>query len=448
MNASMPFSLDHDRSMEDQILLKSALAVVVLRRRALGKARQVRFSGKRQAFHDFTRQSKDKSIESDGKEQVGDQNNKEKYSLHCQSEKSTQELTLFQHHPILAQCRPRGESDQLSLDSYPSGITERSSKFSVSHVESMANLVIPTTIPLYAMYYSHSTVRDDSTTTMTVTAQTETLASPIYDYQNANSPSFHDLDHTKSNKSKIATYGVLDGLLLHLTSQSSFHNRIYSMIMIPVILPVVLGQSGDTFEEKKIMTKILSLCTVLHRFVVLDPTCFEEVMVSICRTLKMLYRHRLDTECVQYRIDRCSNVSSATVGINFNHDTTVKMLDVLAVNMIVLLENIMVLHLKHYGRLTSSTSSMSGHDGKNGMIGSEYVMKILHQELEQLLVPIRIEEMAAFYVRDGRRIHLENQNETCMDDVTDSKAVMCNGLNTGGKLMLRLSLYDIIRKMC
>lgn len=470
MNATRAFSLDHDRSIEDQILLKTALAVVVLRRRALGKARQVRFSGGEQQQHlanDATRSADpssdilplDQQNENDilpndcvgsfekKTEKRKQYDGQEGEEDNPQSKNPEQGVSLFQHHPLLASCpRPKESLTHHSLESCPSTVTERSSKYSISHVESMTNLVIPTTIPLYATYGFHSIDGGGSSADST---RKQYMASPIYDFQNADIPSFHDKDQTKYT-SKIATYSVLDGLLLHLTSQSSFRSRLYPMIIFPVILPVLLRQSADNVDENKTIAKVLSLCTVLHRFILLDDTaCFEDVVMGICKTLKMLYRHQLDAECISYMTNGNRKAPSITVENDPDYNVTIKLIDILAVNMIVLLEKIIALHLKNYRRRHASAISQSIHNETNEMKGVEYTMKILHQELGQLLVPIRMEEMAAFYVRDEHRIHLEKQNGDCIDEATISKRKMiCNGLNTGGKLMLRLSLYDIVRKIC
>jgi hypothetical protein len=438
MNTPLPFSLDHDRSIEDEILLKTALSVVVLRRRALGKAKQqVRFSGEEEQerdANDVLTPQEDPS--STYHPQTKQNENKED---------NQQDIPLFQHHPLLAQC-PRGEiSNSQSFDSCTSSIKEISCTYSISHVQSMANLVIPTTIPLYAMFGSHS--KDCGGVTVD-SSRKQNIASPIYDFQNADTPSFHDVDHTRYT-SNIATYNVLDGLLLHLTSQSSFRDRVYPIIIIPVILPVLTGRRADIEDDDKTMTKkILSLCTALHRFVVLDPTFVEDVVVGVCKTLKMLYRHQLDAECIAYTKNRNSNLSSTTVEHDFNHNVTIKLIDILAVNMIVLLKKVINAQLKCYRHQHASAISQSLHERKNGMVNVEYMMKILHQELGQLLVPVQIEEMASFYVRDLHRIHVEKENEKCCDEATASKTNICKGLNTGGKLMLRLSLYDIVRKIC
>ena len=437
MNTPLPFSLDHDRSIEDEILLKTALSVVVLRRRALGKARQLRFSGEedgqeRDANDVLTRQEDPSST----------------YHLQTKQtenvEDNQQGISLFQYHPLLAQC-PRGEkSNSQSLDSCTSSVKEISCTYSISHVQSMASLIIPTTIPLYAMCGSNS---KDCGGVTADSSRKQNVASPIYDFQNADTPSFHDVDPTRYT-SNIATYNVLDGLLLHLTSQPSFRGRVYPIIIIPVILPVLTGRRVDIEDDNKTMVKILSLCTALHRFVVLDPTYAEDVVVGICKTLKMLYRHQLDAECIAYMKNRNSNLSSTTVEHDFNHNATIKLIDILAVNMIVSLKKVINAQLKCYRHQHASTISQSMHERKNRMMNVEHLMKILHQELGQLLVPVQIEEMASFYVRDLHRIHVEKENEKCCEDATASRANICNGLNTGGKLMLRLSLYDIVRKIC
>ena len=285
---------------------------------------------------------------------------------------------------ILArQVRFSGEKEEQERD-----VKEISCPYSISHVQSMANLIIPTTIPLYAMCGSHS--KDCGGVTVDSSLK-QNVASPIYDFQNAVTPSCHDVDHNWYSPN-IVTYNVLDGRLLHLISQSSFRDKVYPIIIIPVIMPVLTGRRVDIEDDNKTMVKILSLCTGLHRFVVLDPTCAEDAVVGICKTLKMLYRHQLDAECIAYMNNRSSNLSSTTVEYDFNHNATMKLIDILAVNMIVLFKKVINGQLKCYRHQHASTISQSMHERKIGMMNVERSTKIFHQELGQLLVPVQIEE--------------------------------------------------------
>ena len=337
-----------------------------------------------------------------------------------------------------------------------------------------------------------------------------------------------------------ATYNALDRILMNLASDlNSFisykhqhqyrqetdgidcsHGIVYSLFMAPLV-DKLFGRnsnsgSGST-DGKKPIQIILTMCTILHRLVFLDSmtsislpsNLVDDIIISISKMLQTLYYHDFPpwTTSASFtdgsRTGDNGNSNGCGVGEVINGgDVYAKLMiqlpDILAVNCLVLLEEIVSLKLsKEVSRnyddrcngdgnedgdgdgdecIQSSESDGYEHRGGDGD-GYEYhgggyvvgdslsevageILNILTVALGGLILPIPVQEMSSFYIRDKEEMDAQmkrdfnlysrlsctygNQNQYELEGKSNLNV---GHLNSGAKMMLRLSLFNIVQKL-
>ena len=383
-------------------------------------------------------------------------------------------------------------------------------------------------IPMPSTFYDYKTAswtRDEIQTQIESESEshTESLSS-CADYSSA-----HDA---------AATYNALDRILMNLASDlNSFisykhqhqyrqetdgidcsHGIVYSLFMAPLV-DKLFGRnsnsgSGST-DGKKPIQIILTMCTILHRLVFLDSmtstslpsNLVDDIIISISKMLQTLYYHDFPpwTTSASFtdgsRTGDNGNSNWCGVGEVINGgDVYAKLMiqlpDILAVNCLVLLEEIVSLKLskevsRNYddhcngdgnedgdGDECMQSSESDGYERRGGKgDGYEYrgggyvvgdslsevageIFNILTVALGELILPIPVQEMSSFYIRDVEEMDDQmkrdfnlysrlprtygNQNQY----ESEGKSNLNVGhLNSGAKIMLRLSLFNIVQKL-
>lgn len=132
---------------------------------------------------------------------------------------------------------------------------------------------------------------------------------------------------------------------------------------------------------------------------------------------------------------------------------TVQVEDVLAVNCLVLLEQVIGMSLSLSSRNNTGTKRFTSQSKQNEIIGN--VLSVLNSHLgPDLMVPVSTNDMACLFItheRQKRNYHRAYKLQDGGGDISDEKDVgsihMKNGLNVGAKMMIQLYIYDIVQKL-
>ena len=351
------------------------------------------------------------------------------------------------------------------------------------HIKNMFQIALSTALPLYGPYISSlKSVQISTISNEKPSSSNTTRTSPIYDYTTASRTKeemkiliSRDEHIIPSATSSVASYAVLDGVLSNLASnlrslsshkhrmereeaEKSTHRHITALdggkseyphgivysLFIGSLTEKILDENCD---ETSCAQTVLAMCTILHRLVFLDSSSsfklFSDVMISICEIMKRLYHGEL------FLASR--KRGSLREGKRPNGEKTlmIRLPDILAVNCIILLEEIIQFHLSNISTNCSYESSGMCGDEMNTILseGAGKILNVLNIALEQLILPVPVEEMAAFYIRyvekiDGRIRAIQRLNNVSQDV---ESAHSC--LNSGAKMMLHTSLFGLIQNL-
>ena len=361
-----------------------------------------------------------------------------------------------------------------------------------------------------------------------------------------------------------SSYAVLDGILLHITSQlramkqhhyhqqhqqhdsengdnlekTILNNTLYSFIIQNLLEPITVvrnkshgfdnqdNQHHNCFQNHKHhsnnnaprnnnaqrIQSILSICTILHRLVLFDTSLSLDIISILCDVLKCLYhgrcheRYIVDVLLTGYK--NCNdNVGSDSVDDDgnstdernveattfmrsrrngfsyYNHNNSerinqkrgfidndneaeslsqqkssdkfhsVQIEDVLAVNCLVLLEQVIGMSLSLGTCNNMTTKRIASQSKQNEIIGE--VLSTLNSHLgPDLMIPVPTNDMACLFVtheRQKRNYQIAYNLQGGGMDRSDGNDVgviyIQSGLNVGAKMMIRLYIYDIIKKL-
>lgn len=272
-----------------------------------------------------------------------------------------------------------------------------------------------------------------------------------------------------------------------------FYNQNFTKEQTRAFIP-----SSSTSSTVTVIQSILAICTILHRIVLFDVSLSSEVIEGLCGILRCLYYnhcycekrimkvllagyHKNKNESINFdnsdrngsdRQDsrnrhgsfmkrKYSTTPTNKVGKN-DMDTTskvdeeknfhkVQIEDVLAVNCLILLEQVIGMSLTlPNATATSSARTAIGSFVPNSRVMQneivENILSILHLRLgPDLMIPVPTNDMANMYIVHERR----KNNSYRKGDGTgkDTQVKMLRGLNVGAKMMVRLYIYDIVQKL-
>jgi len=384
------------------------------------------------------------------------------------------------------------------------------------HISTMFRIALSTAHPLYLPFISSlKSIQEDGTrmddADSDAGSDTNVIPSTVYDCKTASWTreemesemlSFSPQPQAPSSPS-IATYSVLDGILAQLVSDlNSFvayqnhldihvralemeqgqyqdsslsnHNKddsgngiVYSLFIAPLMEKLFHVGDGNMDENKRVQM-ILTMCTILQRVVFLGSSLssslssssnlVDDVMVGICGVFKALYYH--DFPPIPLPIDV---EGQETHGFG---KIMVQLPDILAVNCLVLLEEIVSLKLSKAAAVCNSSfeqqeciydcDSDDYHEISASALSEAAgdILNVLNVALGELILPIPVQEMAAFCISDMEQrdnlVRSEIEYSGLLNRVgnLDVPVEFLNrGLNTGAKMMLRMSLFDLIQKL-
>lgn len=297
----------------------------------------------------------------------------------------------------------------------------------VEHFQSMTRVAIATIMPLYERAFVHSIAASSSDN------KDKQQQAIIYDFITSSSQlDKHQYSNNNCCNKALSIYKTLDGVLQHLASQlmtvkeqleqDSKYNASSETVMSRIFSEVLLlartttveksdeetasttSSSIRTEEQSHSLLLILSICTVFHRLVYLNIQISIPIMASVCKLINEEY-HKNNSQ------------------LRFVND-------VIIVNLLTLLEGILdLIHSPH----PTSTEKKSKGVARTIMLS---MLNIFQCELNELIVPIPINEMAKFYYE-----------ETQQENSTLSSTATATGTSTSSKFLIRLALYDIMQRL-
>ncbi len=317
----------------------------------------------------------------------------------------------------------------------------------------------------------------------------DTIPSIVYDCKSASwtceEMKYESLSfpHAEASSSpSISIYLALDGILTQLAcdlnSFNSYLNRqremhhntnqelnlrykngiVSSLFIQPLMEKIFCIQDGN-MDGNQSVHMILTMCTVLQRIAFLDSSSsssssflLDDILVGICGVLKTLYYQEYSPIVVegQGALPRFRKIM-------------IQLPDILAVNCLVLLEEIISLKLSKAIAVCEQSHGVSDFSDEYQYHGLKArslsdaagdMLNVLNVSLGELVLPIPVQEMAAFSIRDleARERMVRGEAEQSglfniygqLDGIVE---VLHRGLNTGAKMMLRMSLFDLVQKL-
>jgi hypothetical protein len=267
----------------------------------------------------------------------------------------------------------------------------------VEHLQSMMRVAMATAIPLYEHVVIHS-LDDIVSSAASKRIEQEAI---IYDYIAASSKLGPYGDSNSSSSKALSIYKILDGILQHVASQLTTKKRIarddgvdsaasetemnnyFSEILELTKTTAThkelneINVSSNTTsisaeEQSRSLLLILSTCTVFHRLVYWNVEISIPIVCTVCKFINKEYHN--NTSQIPY-------VS-----------------DVFFVNLLTLLEGI--LERIHTICVTESTNKAIGRKILS------VILSIFQLEIGELIVPIPIDEMAKFYYEEDKQHNL------------------------------------------
>eukprot|EP00979_Chaetoceros_neogracilis_P016182 scaffold7275_cov233-Chaetoceros_neogracile.AAC.1 len=374
------------------------------------------------------------------------------------------------------------------------------------HIRAMFRIALSTALPLYDPYILsslHSGHRRQH-------QHRPLLSSPIYDCQTASwtlqqmkqfvkekshsrakdGTGEHQVESTSENSSSssIQSYAVLDGIVSHLASnlnsllakhEESDHRDksdrqnpmskgvIYNLFLCPLV-DNIFGPSSshgnadanannNEDAQRKDLQSVMGMFTVVHRLIFQNNVStsshlVQDVVKGICHTLKWLY----------YGEGKDSNFPSSS------RKYAIQMQDIVVVNCLILLEEVISLRLSRVMRMEVVTvlnefgeyveqevidscriSEAAGEilNLVNGIMGAGNSDDDGSCSEESLILPVPLQDMAGFHVRHAERAGRARCKGMHLGATDNMGTEDGRGLGAGSKMMLRLSLFDLVRKL-
>ena len=236
----------------------------------------------------------------------------------------------------------------------------------------------------------------------------------------------------------------------------------------------VRSDLGGNKQKRRHVQRTMAVCTVLHRIVHLDSFSGPETVSAICGFLRDLYydefvnksyssgdQNDVDSRDVFYprHIDRQEKNNQDNRGNDpYSLVRIPSSADIAAVNLLYLLEGVIAARLIHDSNSDDATCANSCtalevvHDMRIGLGAKSEINDSTYVE-EDLTLPIIVRDMAAFYWRERKKAKQRGRSQSeGKIGLGQGKSTEENGevgeiLSAGGKMMLRMCLYDITRKL-
>jgi hypothetical protein len=249
---------------------------------------------------------------------------------------------------------------------------------------------------------------------------------------------------------------------------------------------------------------VLSTCSILHRLVLFDSSLSLEIIQTLCQILRCLYYNFCNDDYdggnnmvdillqlqkakrTTTKDDTATNPTTASTSRKkFKHSKkrkgsttarrhhednndhqnryhSVNVIDVLAVNCLILLEQVigmsLTFHFKAKNTISSNIATTNTVVSQLTMAQDDDLTQSILSELNvhlgpDLLIPVSTNDMACMYVAQERHQQSAqfHHNDVIIMKKNKKKGAVGvqfqNGLDFGAKMMLRLYLYDIVQKL-
>ena len=534
------------KSKEDESILKTALAFVVLRRRVKAYSHPSNTNDHGSTSNDndiidlYSSNKSDPSSSNAGlheehHQQIRDEaaqhecNNSAAVVTHSQCSQTQQEENYVYSNSISNSTgtssfnkrkRQEGRRNQ-NLDSnhnhgplpflrntnfHRTSSRNSSSTSSISakdgHLRAMFRIALSTALPLYDTYMALLSREEHGRLQSPGGKTRQPLPCPIYDCKTASCTiqqiqEFDSLVREQSTSPSIQSYAVLDGIISHLATnlnsilakdgnapahahvndnhRNSCHSSTESIVYKLLVQPILEQISNSSLanvnanansrnvnvnhpiedggkEVYKCLQSILAMCTILHRLVFQNPSISShlayDVIKGLCHTLKYIYHGGEDS---QPRSRNHGHVPWMQI----------QMQDIMVVNCLILLEEVISLRLSQVVRReVRTTVNEFGEYVEEEVMDTCRVSEVSGEILtvvngilggggggddESLILPVPIQEMAAFYVRHEAMSRSNGAGSSMRGGMQMEGGY--GGLGAGSKMMLRISLFDLVQKL-
>ena len=374
------------------------------------------------------------------------------------------------------------------------------------HLRAMFRIALSTALPLYETYMSLLSREERGRFQSQGENTRQPLPSPIYDCKTASCTiqqiqEFDSLVREQSTSPSIQVYAVLDGIISHLATnlnstlakdgnapahvhdndnhQNSCHSSTGSIVYKLLIQPILDQISNSSLANGnvnvsvnansrnvnhpiddggikvyKCLQSILAMCTILHRLVFQNPSISShlayDIIKGLCHTLKYIYHGGEDG---QPRSRNHGHVPWMQIQM--------QMQDIMVVNCLILLEEVVSLRLSQVVRReVCTTVNEFGEYVEEEVMDTCRVSEVSGEILtvvngilggggggddESLILPVPIQEMAGFYVRHETMSRSKGGGSSMRGGMQMEGGY--GGLGAGSKMMLRISLFDLVQKL-
>eukprot|EP00978_Attheya_sp_CCMP212_P036572 scaffold167058_cov39-Attheya_sp.AAC.1 len=258
-------------------------------------------------------------------------------------------------------------------------------------------------------------------------------------------PIVYDYHAASCHHAMPSRYAILDGIAKHIASHLRQSRRLDDDrqpnkkdtstafgILYATLLSIVRPESGERRirkegrEEHQIRCA-LAVCTVLHRIMYFDNSNSSEAMRATCFILSDLYYDKFHKDGVTrspFPDSQKSHLSNdneiATEMVDHNNFLELPCFaDILAVNLLYLLEGIIALRLRSVA--SSNLSPIAA-----------FIWRDMKDSLgPEIICPVPIQDMAYVYNKESQKKYGRN---ACV-------------LEPGSKLLLRMGIYDLSNKL-